>query len=292
MDDLTASQLQHAYELIKAGQPNQARKILIPVLRAQPNLSEGWFLLGHAVSTPREKIRCFQRAVELDPTDLAAKKQLDRLVPPKKSNPIFFWGWAGLAGLLSCLLGLGLLWSWQGAFFASPAPLVPSAASSAVPTRTVVPDTATVGPSLTPRATSRPTITLHPTSTPPPSVTVIPSPTTVPSATPVPPKAKFFTGCVAPNGVGALTAPFKIENFGKEKALIHLKGMSLNGNNPVSCQASVRQGLPVIFELAWGHYEYVIFRGSSTRSGTLFINEPVKITMRIFSDKIQIGEFP
>jgi hypothetical protein len=294
MDDLTASQLQTAYELIKAGHPDPAREILIPLLRANPRLSEGWFLLGHAVSSPREKIRCFQRVLELDPTDQAAQKQLDRLRPPKKRSPVNFWGLAGLLGLLACLLGLGLVWSFNQPFLAGPEPTASlSQAGSVLPTKTLAPATLTPWPNLTPGATSRPTITLNPTSTAQPSVTVIPTSTPVPTATPLPPpKPKHYTGCLAPNGLGVLTSPFKIENFGKVRASVHLTGLSRNGNYPITCQASVKQGVPVMFTLVWGNYEYIVFRGSLIERGTFSITQEMKLTMRVFADKVQIGEFP
>jgi hypothetical protein len=92
--------------------------------------------------------------------------------------------------------------------------------------------------------------------------------------------------------LGNLTAPFKIENFGKERSIVYIKGMSQNGNNPINCQATVKQGAPVILELVWGNYEYIVLRGGTVRRGTFFINQPFKATMRIFKDKIQIGPFP
>jgi hypothetical protein len=88
------------------------------------------------------------------------------------------------------------------------------------------------------------------------------------------------------------TAPFKIENFGKDKATIYLNGLSRNGNHPIHCQKIVRQGLPAFLELMWGDYEYIVVKGTTVRRGSFFINQPQKATMRIFKDKIQIGEFP
>jgi hypothetical protein len=88
------------------------------------------------------------------------------------------------------------------------------------------------------------------------------------------------------------TAPFKIENYGKDKATVHINGISYNGNHPISCQAIVKQGRPVFLTLSWGNYEYIIIRGTTTRRGSFFINQPFKATMRIFKDKIQIGPFP
>lgn len=315
MDDFTESKLQTAYELIKAGQRDQACEILMPLVRANPNLTDGWFLLGHAVRDSQQKIRCFQQVLHLDPTHQPAQKQLARLLapqtaspfnetkpvasplpvaPPKKS-PALRWGLAGLVGLFICLSGLGLLWVSRNPLFASRAPTVPGSATSILSTVTLVASTSTPKSSPIPKLTSRPTFTLPPTPTPQPSVTILPTLTLTFTVTPsltTGPQSKAFTGCAAPNGVGMLTAPFKIENFGKERATVHIKGVSQNGNYPIACQAIVKQGKPVFLELMLGNYEYIVFRGATTTRGTFFINKGTKATMRIFADKIQFGEFP
>ena len=326
MDDLTASKLQTAYELIKAGQRDQACEILIPLVRASPNLTDGWFLLGHAANDSQEKIRCFQQVLRLDPANQPAQKQLARLLAPqavspligakpvvtpqpdekalagvakksapKKQSPALLWGLTGLAGLFICLSGFGFLWSFRNPLFANQTPMVPGSATPFLSTVTLVASTSTPKSNQPRKLTSRPTITLPPTSTPPPSVTIIPTLTLTFTDTPSPtpgPKPKGFTGCVVPNGLGTQTSLFKIENFGKGNATVHIKGVSRNGNNPISCQAIVKQGKPVYFTLMWGNYEYIVFRGGMTVSGSFFVNQPNKATMRVFEDKIQIGEFP
>jgi hypothetical protein len=299
MDDLTERKLQTAYELIKAGQRDQAREILIPLVRANPNLSDAWFLLGHAVSNPQEKIRYFQQVLRLDPADQAAQKQLAQLLvlqlAPKKQNPALLWGLAGLAGLFICLSGLGLWWGFNHPLFASPAPTAPGSATSILPTITLVASTLKPEPSATPKLTSRPTITLPPTSTPQPSVTILPTLTiafTETSSLTPRPNPKVFSGCLIPISMDVPAAPFKIENFGQEKATVQIKGMSKNGNYPIYCQKIVKQGRPVFLTLMWGDYEYIVTRGTTVRSGSFFINQSYKATMRIFKDKIQIGPFP
>jgi len=308
MDDLTARKLQNAYELIKAGKRAQALDILIPLRRANPDLSEVWFLLGHAASDPQEKIRCFQQVLRLDPTDEPAQKQLARLlarqavVPageasPKKQNPAIFWGLAALMGLFICLASVGLWWSFNPRFFSGPAPAATIPVNTAVilPAASLAAATATPEASLTPKPTARPSITLPPTGTPQPSVTIIPTLTltftVTPSRTPGP-KPKALNGCAVPNGLGAQIAQFKIENIGKTTSTVILKGLSKNGNNAISCQLIVKQGKPALFELMFGNFTYTIFHGSTTFSGSFFINQPNKSTMRISDDKVQIGEFP
>ena len=49
MDEITANLLQKAYALIKAGKKQEAADILIPIVRANPNLVDAWYLLGYSV---------------------------------------------------------------------------------------------------------------------------------------------------------------------------------------------------------------------------------------------------
>src|SRR5512137_186356 len=79
MDEVTASSLQKAYALIKAGNKLEAANLLIPIVRADPNLAEAWFLLGHAVVEPNKRIQCFQQVLRLNPAHAAAKRQLEKL---------------------------------------------------------------------------------------------------------------------------------------------------------------------------------------------------------------------
>jgi hypothetical protein len=314
MDDLTESKLQAAYELIKAGQIDQAHEILIPMLRADPNLADGWFLLGHATNNSLEKIRCFQQVLRLEPDNEAAQKQLTRLLASqgtsssktktlsakksatKKRSPVLLWGLVGL--LFIGLSILGVLWGFKNSIspLSALAPVIQNSATPEQPTVTLVVPTLKPSATIPTRATSRPTITLPPTLTPQPSVTAIPTLTLTFTIMPSPvipkPSSKMPTVCVAPNGLGNLTAPFKIENFGKEKSIIYLNGMSQNGNNPVNCQITVKQGIPITIELAFGNYDYIVLRGGTVRRGSFVVDAPTKATMQIFADKIRIGEFP
>jgi len=217
-----------------------------------------------------------------------------RAAGKKKQNPALLWGLAALLGSLICLTGFGIFWGANNPFFSSPAPTVPPNTN---PVLAVVPHaapSATLQYSPTPRPTARPTFTLPPSQTSQPSVTILPSITITFTATPVStdgPKPKVSSACAAPNGLGPLTAPFKFENYGKESSTVYLKGISKNGDHPIACQIIVKKGKPVLLTLMYGDYEYTVFRGSTTRKGTFFINKSDKSTMRIFNDKIQIGPF-
>jgi hypothetical protein len=315
MDDETARKLQSAYELIKAGQREQAREILIPLAQTDPDLSEAWFLLGHAARDGREKIRCFQQVLRINPDHQPAQEQLTRLmarqaavgspsetkpvlipqtVAPKKRNPAWRWGLAALAAAFMCLSGFGLLWGFNHGLFSATASTPESAVLVPV-AAPLVASTSTLEASSTPRPTPRPTFTLPPTQTPQPSLTVLPfvtyTLTVDPNITPSP-KPKLLDGCRAPNGLSSLTAPFKIENLGKEVASVDLKGLSKNGNKPITCHAEIEAGQSVIMRLMFGDYTYIVYHDSGNDSGSFFINQTNKATMRILVDRIQLGEFP
>lgn len=317
MDDLTASKLQTAYGLIKTGESDRAYEILIPLIRANPNLTEGWFLLGHAVSNSQEKVRCFQQVLRLDPTNQPAQKQLTRLLAsqtvspsiktkpvvaevakksvPKKRSPALLWGLAGLALLFISLSGFGFLWGFNHPLFASQPSGVPGSATPMLPTITVVAFTARPKPSSSPRPTSKPTLTLLPTQTPQASVTALLKFTLTNTETIDLTQASYpkdFNGCLTPNGMGNLTAPFKIENLWKVKATVYLNGVSRNGDHTISCRKMLGQNAATIITLMWGDYEYTVIQGSKTSRGSFFVNQDNKATMRILEDKIQIGEFP
>jgi hypothetical protein len=99
-------------------------------------------------------------------------------------------------------------------------------------------------------------------------------------------------GCLAPKGMRGRTAPFKIENIGTKKANVNINGTSRNGNYIIYCSLIVKKGSPVIIELMWGNYVYLVARGSKTSRGSFFINTADKATMRVFKDKVRIGPFP
>jgi len=181
MDERTANLLQQAYALIKAGQAPAATEILIPVVRAAPNLSEAWFLLGHAVSEPERRIQCFQQVLRIDPTNQAARRQLEKLrssqpvaakpVPvaaparsspaaqkkaqPKPQIPLLAGVLGGAALLVICIGGMGLWWVFNNG-------LIASSRAGTVPTQ---PPRASVATEVPPTLAPTPLPTLEFTST-------------------------------------------------------------------------------------------------------------------------------
>ena len=87
MDQTTAAALQNAYQHIKAGKRQEAQALLLPLVRANPNLAEAWYLLGYALTDADKRLDCFRQVVRIDPGNQAAQREITRLLPPKQSAP-------------------------------------------------------------------------------------------------------------------------------------------------------------------------------------------------------------
>ena len=51
----TSQQLQQAFQLIKNGQRQEAAQILVPIVRAEPNNADAWWLLANAVTNEEQQ---------------------------------------------------------------------------------------------------------------------------------------------------------------------------------------------------------------------------------------------
>lgn len=76
MDANTKQALVNAINLIKAGNNQEAVPILAALLKSEPNLVQGWYLLGLAVESHERKLKAFRQALKLDPTHAKAFEQL------------------------------------------------------------------------------------------------------------------------------------------------------------------------------------------------------------------------
>lgn len=76
------SNLQEAYEAIRAGDLVTAQAIAADVLKTNQQNAEAWFVLGEA-TTGERKIVFIKKAVKLDPTLQAAQDRLDELENPQ-----------------------------------------------------------------------------------------------------------------------------------------------------------------------------------------------------------------
>lgn len=65
--DETQSALARAYELVEAGQYADARAILDPILAAEPNNADAWWVYAHSVTTAEDGRAALENVVRIDP---------------------------------------------------------------------------------------------------------------------------------------------------------------------------------------------------------------------------------
>jgi len=97
MSDPTRQQLQQAYELIKGKQRQQALEILLPILQADENNVNAWWLLANAVTEPNDAREALENVLRLRPDHANARKMLDDLnrrypPPPPQAEDGFDFG--------------------------------------------------------------------------------------------------------------------------------------------------------------------------------------------------------
>lgn len=81
--------LQQAIVATRAGRSDVARSLLTQLITEKPDDANAWFLLGHIVDSKDRQIRYLQKAVELDPNNPLAKKQIAQLTAPLVPAPVF-----------------------------------------------------------------------------------------------------------------------------------------------------------------------------------------------------------
>lgn len=185
MTDTATAALQRAYQLIKAGNKRAARAILLPILRADQDVADAWYLLAHALADPRKRLISFQEVLRLDPGNLSAKKQVARLLAAqaaaqrkkvrKQAALGLAFGSLGMLGAVTFLLALMVI---GNGWFSRPQ------AAAAAPLSVTVRGTLTSPPTHPPTATSIPP---QLTTTQPAVLTSSPTAiieTIVPTATP------------------------------------------------------------------------------------------------------------
>jgi hypothetical protein len=72
-------ELVEAFNLIKAGQHEQAGRLLKSYLAQHKEDVDGWWLMAHAASQPDTMRRCLEMVLKLDPKHAKARAKLDKL---------------------------------------------------------------------------------------------------------------------------------------------------------------------------------------------------------------------
>jgi len=87
MDESTAALLRNAYDLIRAGNKQEALNNLLRIVRSNPDIPEAWYLLGLVLDDPQKQLYAFQQVLRLDPEHLHAQQQIARLRTPRVEKP-------------------------------------------------------------------------------------------------------------------------------------------------------------------------------------------------------------
>lgn len=83
----TQAALSRAYELVEAGQYEQARAILDPILAANPNNADAWWVYAHAVTTPEDGRSALENVIRIDPRYPGAVELLQQARELSPANP-------------------------------------------------------------------------------------------------------------------------------------------------------------------------------------------------------------
>lgn len=79
---MSSEPLQLAYRLIREGNKQEAVRILTPIVRADPQNADAWWLLANAVDNPEQKRRALERVLRLRPEDERAQRMYSGLNNP------------------------------------------------------------------------------------------------------------------------------------------------------------------------------------------------------------------
>lgn len=79
MSDTSGSALSRAYELIEAGNPQQARTLLEPLLRHDPKNADAWWIFAHAVDDPEVARDALTHVLAIDPDYAGARELMSAL---------------------------------------------------------------------------------------------------------------------------------------------------------------------------------------------------------------------
>ncbi|MEP7293292.1 MAG: pre-peptidase C-terminal domain-containing protein [Chloroflexota bacterium] len=86
---MSSEPLQVAYRLIREGNKQEAIRVLTPIVRADPQNADAWWLLANAVDSEEQKRRALERVLRLRPEDERAQRMYAQLqgAAPRRAAP-------------------------------------------------------------------------------------------------------------------------------------------------------------------------------------------------------------
>src|SRR5215216_7194619 len=79
MSDQSQQDLQQAYSLIKAGNKQEAARLLVNILKTERDNAEAWWLLANASPDTVKARQALQQVLRIRPDHAAARSMLDKL---------------------------------------------------------------------------------------------------------------------------------------------------------------------------------------------------------------------
>ncbi len=77
---MSSEPLHEAYRLIREGNKEEARRLLVPFVRADPLNADAWWLLANALDDPGKQRRALEKVLELRPDDDRAHRMYERVL--------------------------------------------------------------------------------------------------------------------------------------------------------------------------------------------------------------------
>ncbi len=78
---MSSEQLQEAIDLIQSEKIDEAREILLPLVKEPYPFADSWFMLMYCMPTTRQKVWCLQECLRIKPTHEDALRMLDYYDP-------------------------------------------------------------------------------------------------------------------------------------------------------------------------------------------------------------------
>ena len=246
--------LREALQLARAGEKEQARQILIELLRQNRNNFDAWVIIAQVAENDQEAMTCIKQALRLHPDDEGAKRYLEYLLQSGKNDTtrndtpkgrrISPWLWGGLGAALIALVLVAALFvaprmGWQtqgtgGAFIAENTSVPAGSNVAAISTGTPTTEpTAGAMPTATQEG-STPTATTQPptATTPPPTASNTPTDTPTATATATMPPPTATTAAPSTATTGDSTDPCAAFTFGGIKVDPANKAISITVSHP------------------------------------------------------------
>lgn len=79
MDEQTSIDLRRALDLLKAGDAENARPILVRLLKEDPNIEQAWYMLSFVVSENTKQKYALEQALRINPANQKARDRLVKL---------------------------------------------------------------------------------------------------------------------------------------------------------------------------------------------------------------------